>query len=152
MTHTDDIILKPAFSFAFLKALPLVLLSLTLLFLAWRLSPYFILFSFVVCLAAWYRILYIRTIEYLVTTEYIRISRGIFFKRVDQLEMYRIKDYVMMQPFSLQLFRLMDLLLKSTDPENPQVWLRGIPESGIIDTIRDRVQEARKHNNIYEVN
>jgi len=129
-----------------------VLLSLTLLFLAWRLSPYFILFSFVVCLAAWYRILYIRTIEYLVTTEYIRISRGIFFKRVDQLEMYRIKDYVMMQPFSLQLFRLMDLLLKSTDPENPQVWLRGIPESGIIDTIRDRVQEARKHNNIYEVN
>jgi hypothetical protein len=87
-----------------------------------------------------------------VTTEYIRISRGIFFKRVDQLEMYRIKDYVMMQPLSFRLFRLMDLLLKSTDPENPMIWLRGIPESGIIDTIRDRVQEARKHNQIYEVN
>jgi hypothetical protein len=66
--------------------------------------------------------------------------------------MYRIKDYVMMQPLSLRLFRLMDLLLKSTDPENPMIWLRGIPESGIIDTIRDRVQEARKHNQIYEVN
>jgi len=88
----------------------------------------------------------------MVTAEYIRISRGIFFKRVDQLEMYRIKDYVMMQPLSLRLFRLMDLLLKSTDPENPMIWLRGIPESGIIDTIRDRVQEARKHNQIYEVN
>jgi len=152
MTHTDDILLKPAIIFAFLKILPLTLLGLILLLLAWWLSPYFILFSLVVCMAAGYRFLYIRTVEYLVTAEYIRISQGVFFKRVDQLEMYRIKDYVHFRPLSFQLFHLMDLLLKSTDPENPMVWLRGIPESGIIDTIRDRVQEARKHNNIYEVN
>jgi uncharacterized membrane protein YdbT with pleckstrin-like domain len=152
MTHTDDIILRPAFLFAVLKTMPLILLAITLLLLAWWLSPYFILFSFVVSVAVWYRIIYIRKVEYLVTTEYIRISQGIFFKRIDQLEMYRIKDYVMIQPLFLQLFRMMDLLLKSTDPENPMIWLRGIPESEIIDTIRDRVQEARKHNNIYEVN
>jgi len=152
MTHTDDIIIKPAFLFAFLKALPLILLGLSLLFLAWWLSPYLILLSFVFCLAACYRFIYNRHINYLITTEYIRISQGIFLKRIDQLEMYRIKDYVMTQPFSLQLFGLMDLLIKSTDPENPVIWLRGIPESDIIDTIRDRVQEARKHNNIYEVN
>ena len=152
MTHTDDIIIKPAFLFAFLKALPLILLGLSLLFLAWWLSPYLILLSFVFCLAACYRFVYNRHINYLITTEYIRISQGIFLKRIDQLEMYRIKDYVMTQPFSLQLFGLMDLLIKSTDPENPVIWLRGIPESDIIDTIRDRVQEARKHNNIYEVN
>lgn len=152
MTHTDDILLRPAFLFAMLKTMPLTLLAITLLLLAWWLSPYFILFSFAVSVAVWYRIIYIRKVEYLVTTEYIRISQGIFFKRIDQLEMYRIKDYVMIQPLFLQLFRLMDLLLKSTDPENPMIWLRGIPESGIIDTIRDRVQEARKHNNIYEVN
>ena len=152
MTHTDDIIIKPAFLFAFLKALPLILLGLSLLFLAWWLSPYLILLSFVFCLAACYRFVYNRHINYLITTEYIRISQGIFLKRIDQLEMYRIKDYVMTQPFSLQLFGLMDLLIKSTDPENPMIWLRGIPESDIIDTIRDRVQEARKHNNIYELN
>jgi hypothetical protein len=52
----------------------------------------------------------------------------------------------------LQAFRLMDLTLKSTDGENPVIWLRGIPESDITDTIRDRVQEARKHNKIYELN
>jgi len=138
--------------FAFLKVLPLIFLGLLLLLLAWWLFSYLILLSFVVCIVAWYRFLYVRSVEYLVTTEYIRISQGIFFKRIDQLEMYRIKDYVMIQPFSLQLFRLMDLLLKSTDPENPMIWLRGIPESAIIDTIRERVQEARKYNNIYEVN
>ena len=52
----------------------------------------------------------------------------------------------------LQLFKLMDLTLKTTDPENPVIWLRGIPESDIIDTIRDYVQEARKHNKIFEIN
>ena len=152
MTQTDDILLRPAFIFAFLKALPLTLLAVTFLLLAWWLSPYFILFSFFMCGAAWYRMLYIRSFQYLISTEYIRFTRGLFFKRVDQLEMYRIKDYIITQSFILQLFRLMNLTLKSTDPENPVIMLAGIAESDITDTIRNRVQQARHNNNIYELN
>jgi hypothetical protein len=66
--------------------------------------------------------------------------------------MYRIKDYIITQPPVLQLFRLMNVTLKSTDRENPVIWLRGIPRSDLIDEIRGRVQEARKHNQIYEIN
>lgn len=99
-----------------------------------------------------YRFLFICNSRYVITPEIVRVSRGIFFKRTDQIEMYRIKDYIVTQPFSLQLFRLMDLTLKSTDPENPILWLRGIPESQIIDTIRRYVQEARRDNRIYEIN
>jgi hypothetical protein len=46
----------------------------------------------------------------------------------------------------------MDVTLKSTDPENPEIWMRGIPLSEIIETIRERVQEARKMNKIFELN
>ncbi len=152
MTQTDDILLRPAFLFAFLTALPLTLLAVTFLLLAWWLSPYFILFSIFTSGAAWYRLLYIRSFQYLITAEYIRLTRGIFFKRTDQLEMYRIKDYIITQSFILQLFRLMNLTLKSTDPENPVISLTGIAESDIMDTIRDRVQQARHDNNIYELN
>jgi hypothetical protein len=60
--------------------------------------------------------------------------------------------YIITQSFILQLFRLMYLTLKSTDPENPVIQFQGIPESTITDTIRDRVQEARKNNKIYELN
>lgn len=150
--QNDDVLLRPAMLFAFLKALPMILLAIIFLLLAWWLSPYFILFSLAICGAAWYRLLYIRSFQYLITAEYIRITRGIFFKRIDQVEMYRVKDYIITQSFILQLFRLMYLTLKSTDPENPVVLLQGIPESDITDTIRDRVQEARKDNNIYELN
>jgi uncharacterized membrane protein YdbT with pleckstrin-like domain len=152
MTQNDEILLRPAMLFAFLKALPLLTLAITFLLLAWWLSPYFIVFSLVVCGFAWYRLLYIRSFQYLITHEYIRMTRGIFFKRIDQLEMFRVKDYIITQSFILQLFKLMYLTLKSTDPENPVIQFQGIPESAITDTIRDRVLEARKSNNIYELN
>ncbi|SEN02406.1 PH domain-containing protein [Mucilaginibacter gossypiicola] len=152
MTHQDDIKLKPSVIFAFIKVLPLLALALTFLFLAWQLSAYFIVFSLAFTGLAWYRVLYLRNYEYLIGKEYIRISRGIFFKRIDQVEMYRIKDYIITQSFILQIFRLMDVTLKSTDIENPVIQLRGISLSDIIETIRERVQDARKINKIIELN
>ncbi|MFA6082810.1 PH domain-containing protein [Mucilaginibacter sp.] len=152
MTQNDDILLRPAMLYAFFKVLPLVMLALTFLLLAWYLSPYFILFSLAICGVAWYRLLYIRSFKYLVSAEYILITKGIFFKRIDQVEMFRVKDYIITQPFILQMFKLMYLTLKSTDEENKVIRFEGIPESGILDTIRQRVLAARKNNNIYELN
>ena len=152
MNHQDDITLKPTVIFSFIKVLPLLALALTFLFLACKLSPYFVVFGIAVTGFAWYRILFLRNCQYLIGKEYIKISKGIFFKRIDQIEMYRVKDYIVTQSFVLQIFRLMDVTLKSTDPENPVIWLRGIPLSDIIETIRERVQEARKINKIVELN
>jgi predicted RNA polymerase sigma factor len=46
----------------------------------------------------------------------------------------------------------MDLTLKGTDPENPVIWLRGIPRTDLVDVLRERVNEARQHNRLYELN
>jgi uncharacterized membrane protein YdbT with pleckstrin-like domain len=152
MTPANDILLRPAMSFAILKILPLVLLSISFLVLAWAFSPLFLFPCFGFLGTAWYRLLFIRSCTYRITAVEIRSSRGIFFKRTDYLEMYRIKDYVVTRPLPLQLLRLMNVTLKSTDIENPVLQLIGIPLSDIIDTIRDHVQEARKNNHIYEIN
>jgi uncharacterized membrane protein YdbT with pleckstrin-like domain len=152
MNESTDIILKPSMLYAFLKALPLISLAFTFLFLAFWLSPYFILFSLVVCGLAWYRLLYIRSFKYQITTEYILLTEGIFFKRIDQVELFRVKDYIITQSFIMQICKLMYLTLKSTDAENATIRFQGIPESNIIETIRERVLEARKSNNIYELN
>src|ERR1700733_7712905 len=97
--QTNDILLKPAMIFAFLKTLPLMLLSVAFLLLAWWLSPYFLFFSIGAIGMAWYRFLFIRNSLYTITPEVIRISRGIFFKRTDQVELFRVKDYIITQPF-----------------------------------------------------
>ena len=150
--ENTNIELRPAAIYAFMKCLPLIILSALILFLSYRLSASFIWLSLAASIIALYRYFYIRRLRYLITAEFIRISKGICFKRVDQVELYRIKDYIVTQPPIMQLFRLMNVVLKSTDNENPIVAMLGIPRSDLIDQLRARVQQARKNNNIYEIN
>lgn len=147
-----DIIIKPTAIFAFLKTVPLLFFAASSVYLANRYYAPLILVSLATMLFALYRYLYIRQSIYLLTRQYIRITRGIFFKRLDTVDLIRVKDYTITEPFFLQIFRLMNLHLKTTDPETPVLWLRGIPRSDIVDTIRARVFETRLYNHIYKIN
>ena len=46
----------------------------------------------------------------------------------------------------------MDLQLITSDAVNPQVWLRGIPLSNLIEQLRKRILAARLNNRILEIN
>ena len=144
--------LRPAAVFAFVKVFPLIICTLGFLFLAWWIYPVLIWLSLLTLILAVYRFTFIRKVSYLITPEFVRISQGIFFKRTDQVELFRVKDYIVTQSFLLQVFRLMNLELRSTDPVNPILWLCGIPHSDLVDTIREHVQEGRQHNRIFEIN
>ena len=144
--------IRPAVIFAFIKISGLLLAAAGFLLLAWRYFPALIWLSLAIMLFATYRYLYIRRIRYILTREYLQVNRGLFFRQVDTVELFRVKDYILEQPFVLQIFRLMDLHLKTTDPENPEVWLRGIPLSDLVEQLRERVLETRQHNRIYEIN
>ena len=144
--------IRPAVIFAFIKISGLLLAAAGFLLLAWRYFPALIWLSVGIMLFAAYRYLYIRRIRYMITPEYLQVNRGLFFRQVDTVELFRVKDYTLTQPFVLQIFKLMDLHLKTTDPENPEVWLRGIPLSDLVEQLRERVLETRQHNRIYEIN
>ena len=152
MKLPETIQLRPACIFAFIKIIPIILFSLGFLLLSWRVFPMLVWLALMGTSLAFYRFAYIRNTHYEVSPGIVRVSSGLLFKRIDQVELFRVKDYVLTQPFLLQLFRLMDLELKSTDPVNPVLWLRGIPYSNLVDTIRSHVQEARQYNRIYEIN
>ncbi|RFZ91067.1 PH domain-containing protein [Mucilaginibacter conchicola] len=147
MKTYHDISLRPAVSFAVLKNLHLIALSLIFLLLAWYSSACFVLFSLTILCIACYRLLWIRSNHYLIGAETIRTKSGIFFKRSDELKMYSIKDYVIIQPIGLQVLKLMNVTLKSTDPETPVLKFTGIPRSDLIATIRERVNTARQNKN-----
>ncbi len=144
--------LRPTSVFAFIKVLPLLICTLGFLFFAWWIYSALIWLGLLALVIAFYRFSSIHTIHYLITPKVVRVSCGIFFKQTDQVELFRVKDYIITQSFLLQVFRLMDLELRSTDPVNPVIWLRGIPHSNLVDLIRENVQEGRRHNRIYEIN
>lgn len=148
----ETIQIKPAVLFAFFKIIPFLLAAFGFLWLAWHYWPGLVWLAAASAISAVYRYLYIRRISYTVTAEYLQINRGLFFRRVDTIELFRVKDYVLEQPLLLQILRLMDLQLFTTDPVNPIVWLRGIPRSDLVETLRERVLATRRYNRIYELN
>lgn len=148
----ETIQIKPAVLFAFFKIVPFLIAAFGFLWLAWHYWPGLVWLAATSAAFAVYRYLFIRRISYTVTDEYLRISRGLLFRRVDTIELFRVKDYVLEQPLLLQILRLMDLQLFTTDPVNPIVWLRGIPRSDLVETLRERVLATRRYNRIYELN
>jgi membrane protein YdbS with pleckstrin-like domain len=142
----ETINLRPAAIYAIARVSMLIFIAICLAALAWLFVPAFIFLSILAMVIALYRFLLIRHTKYELTPELLHIKTGLLLKRTDSLEFYRIKDYIITQnPF-------MQLTLISTDPENKQVTLTGIPHSDLPDTIRELVQQARQRNKIVELN
>ena len=152
MAQPTELVLRPATMYAFLRVLPMLIAGIFILLIAWWIFSAFIWISLAIMLIVWYRFLYIRNIRYFITPEVIRIRSGLLVKRLDNLEMYRIRDYIVTQPFIFRIFHLMNLTLKTTDTKNNSVMLTAIPVSDLVDIIRDHVQLARARNRAYGIN
>ncbi len=80
-----------------------------------------------------------RCTTYELTTQRLRIRRGILNRRLEELELYRVKDYVMIQPFPLRFLGLGNITLISSDASTPTVVLRAI--SG-VEHVREKLRNA----------
>jgi uncharacterized membrane protein YdbT with pleckstrin-like domain len=151
MMQINEIRLRPSAIFAFLNAFPFLMAAMICLALGWRFSVLFMLLSFALTAFSCYRFLYIRAIIYLIAPGYIRISRGIVFKRTNEVALFSIKEYVITRPSILQVFRLMNVALIEPGTEEHVIRLDGIPDADIIDVLKERVLAARLANKIYEI-
>ncbi|MBW8323699.1 MAG: PH domain-containing protein [Prolixibacteraceae bacterium] len=113
---------------------------------------FFFLFGVVFALFGYLKFLLIIYTKYSIYEETISIQKGIFSVRTDNLELYRVKDYIIEQPFLLRLFKLMIVKLYTTDLNNEIIILEGLKSSDITQTIRELVQVARIRNRIFEIN
>jgi uncharacterized membrane protein YdbT with pleckstrin-like domain len=148
----DKLEIRPAMSYAVVRILHWVLLALLFLGIAWLLMPAFVLLG-VLCMGiGFYKLMYTRCIVYALTDEVLLVRSGILLKRTDSLELFRVKDFVVTENLLMQVLGLMTLELLTTDLTGPIIVLRGIPRSAIAEVIRERVQRARQHNQIVELN
>jgi uncharacterized membrane protein YdbT with pleckstrin-like domain len=148
----NAIIIRPSAIYALLMVIPLFAAALAFLGLAWLLLHALILVSVLFSGGALYRYWQIRQTVYNLDTEVLHISTGIFLRRTDSLELYRVKDYIVTRNLLMQVFGLMNLTLLTTDLTGPVIILKGIPKSDLPDIIRERVQRARQNSKIVELN
>jgi uncharacterized membrane protein YdbT with pleckstrin-like domain len=73
-----------------------------------------------------------RATAYKVTTRRITIERGLLSKRLEQVDTYRIKDYVVERPLGQRLLGTGNIQLLTVDTTTPLVELRGLPTDVMV--------------------
>lgn len=117
---------------------PLVLIALAL--------------PFCYALARW---LGTRSHVYEITSERIRTSTGILSRRTSELELYRVRDYTVIEPFWLRLIGCGDLVIETADRTSPHLVLHAVPRvTALKDQVRANTERMRQVRGVrdFEIN
>lgn len=89
---------------------------------------------------------------YELTTQRFRLRTGILDKKVDELELYRVKDYSMEQPLLLRIVGLGNLTMVTSDATTPTIAMRAIPGvEGVREKLRTAVQNERDRKRVRQM-
>jgi uncharacterized membrane protein YdbT with pleckstrin-like domain len=87
-----------------------------------------------------------------VTNERIRFTTGILSKRMEELELYRVKDTRLDEPLFLRLFGLGNIILATSDTTDPTLVIPGIPDARTLrENLRGCVEKMRDRKRVREV-
>ena len=116
--------------------------------LCWVFSP--LVFPLFMSLA---RYLQTRFTRIEITSERIRITVGVFSRRMEELELYRVKDTSIAEPFLLRvLFKLGHLVLRTSDASNPLLVIPALPDvRHLREELRGCVEKIRAVKGVREL-
>lgn len=101
--------------------------------------------------AIW-RWLVTRCIRYELTSQRLRISHGVFTRETDDLELYRIKDMKLEEPFWLRMVGKGNIVMDTSDRSHPVVVLQAIDGApDVREKLRDYVEALRDTKRVREV-
>lgn len=77
-------------------------------------------------LAALYFWVQSRGVSYKVTNRRVMVERGVLSKRLEQIDVFRIRDFVVERPFGQRLLGTGNIQLLTADPTTPSLELRAL--------------------------
>lgn len=86
----------------------------------------------------------VRNHRYKVTTERIFYTTGIFSKKTEAMELYRVRDVDMYEPFWQRMFKLGNIAVTSSDKTAENFLLKAVPKPAeLMNNIRKHVEIRR---------
>ena len=86
------------------------------------------------------------------TTQRFKITSGVFTKKTETLELYRVKDIETRQPFLSRLVGSENVQMTTTDASSPSVVIDAVPSSvGFGDKLRNQVEIIRQQKRVREI-
>ena len=90
--------------------------------------------------------------SYELTSQRLKISSGILNRKLDELELFRVKDYAMDQPLFLRMVGLGNLTLVTSDASSPTVTISAIANvEDVREKLRNAVQAERDRKRVREM-
>jgi len=112
--------------------------------------PLVFVFGLGLLMALW-RYLTIRTWSIRVTNQRIIDEQGVLSKTTEELELFRVKDITLHQPFWLRLVGLSNIHLQTSDRSNPLYILPGIKNGKELrEELRTIVETRRTDKGVVE--
>src|SRR5436190_5437061 len=99
-------------------------------------------------IAAW-KWLELKCRVYEVTTERIKVSRGVLTRRTDEMELYRVTDLTLIEPFFFRLCGLGSVIMTTNDKSTPTVTIhavKGVKE--LREELRRAVEACREKKRV----
>ncbi|MFN2507282.1 MAG: PH domain-containing protein [Chthoniobacterales bacterium] len=98
------------------------------------------------------RYLQTRSKIYELTTERFKITQGVFSKASSTVELYRVKDIEVRQPFIYRMLGVENLNVTTSDISSPFLLLDAIPvTAGLPDKLRNQVEAIRVQKRVREI-
>ena len=108
--------------------------------LCWLVVPIFV--------ALW-KWLVVKNIRYELTTERLKLRQGVLNRVLDEIELYRVRDYRLEQPFFLRIFSLGNIIVRTTDTTHPLLVMRAVRDGeNVLEALRRNVEECRARKNV----
>ena len=86
------------------------------------------------------------------TNERLKTTQGIFSKVTESLELYRVKDIEVLQPFIYRIVGLENIKVNTSDLSSPVILMDGISQKvGLADKLRNQVEIIRAQKKVREL-
>jgi uncharacterized membrane protein YdbT with pleckstrin-like domain len=90
--------------------------------------------------------------RYEITSERIKVTTGLLSRHSTELEMYRVRDYSVVEPFWLRLVGCGNIVLQTADRTTPQMVLRAVPRAmHLKDQIRIHTERMRQRRGVRDL-
>jgi uncharacterized membrane protein YdbT with pleckstrin-like domain len=99
-----------------------------------------------------YHILRIRCIRYEITLEELKHHSGVFSRKHEFIELFRVKDFRIERPLIYRMFGLGNLIIYTSDKTTPVFRMEAIPKpEDTCMILRGFVARNRREKHVYEV-
>jgi uncharacterized membrane protein YdbT with pleckstrin-like domain len=90
--------------------------------------------------------------RYEVTTERVKVTTGLLSRHTNELELYRVRDYSLIEPFALRLVGCGDIVLATADRSTPNFVLHAVPRATALkDQIRLHTERMRQRRGVRDL-